>query len=153
MHPGATLTFVFQQAELECRLKASIATDPALRQAITLRGHVPNDQLADLFAAADLFVLGSHHEGSGYAVLEAMACGVPPVVSDIPSFRWLTDSGSIGALWKAGDADSFCAALERAFTRLGDAQRDACRRRFADFFSWEAIGRRAMAIYEDFSRT
>ena len=35
------------------------------------------------FAAADLFVIPSHREGFGTAVLEAAACGVPAIASDI----------------------------------------------------------------------
>ena len=49
--------------------------------------------------AADLFVLGSHREGSGYSLIEALACGLPPIVTDIPSFRSLTGAGVVGALW------------------------------------------------------
>ena len=43
--------------------------------------------------AADLFVLGSHREGSGYSLIEALACGLPPVVTDIHAFRTLTGCG------------------------------------------------------------
>src|SRR5438876_111648 len=53
-------------------------------------GHVLHFRLAAFYSAADLFVLGSHDEGSGYAVLEACACGASPVVTDIPSFRRMT---------------------------------------------------------------
>jgi hypothetical protein len=52
-----------------------------------------------LAAAADLFVSGSQREGSGTALLESLACGLPPIVTDIPSFRMLTCDGRIGALW------------------------------------------------------
>ena len=62
--------------------------------------------------AADVFVLGSHREGSGYSLIEALACGLPPVVTDIPSFRSLTAAGAVGALWPCGDARA-----------LGDADR------------------------------
>jgi glycosyltransferase involved in cell wall biosynthesis len=153
MHSHATLTFIYQQAHLEPRLRTFVEADEALRRSVTLRGFVPHGQLAEAYAEADLFVLGSHHEGSGYAVLEALACGVPPVVTDIPAFRWLTAGGTVGALWTAGDSESCCAALTRAAARPLDAQREACRQRFDGQFSWDAIGRRACAIYEELSPT
>lgn len=52
--------------------------------------HVPSNQLGELFALADIKVLGSLHEAFGLAVVEAMACGLPVVVNDTPHFRWLT---------------------------------------------------------------
>jgi glycosyltransferase involved in cell wall biosynthesis len=151
-HPQATLTFVYQDAGLEPALRAAIARDDRLAASVVLRGAVAHDHLAAEYAAADLFVLGSHREGSGYAAIEALACGVPPVVPDIPSFRWITDGGAIGGLWNAGDAASLAAALERVVARPLEPQRQACRRRFDAHFSWTAIGRRALAIYEELSR-
>ena len=43
--------------------------------------------MAVCYSAADLFVVGSHHQGSGYALMEACACGAVPVVTAIPTFR------------------------------------------------------------------
>jgi glycosyltransferase involved in cell wall biosynthesis len=151
--PGATLTYVYQDGDLEPQLRAAIQGNHRLCEAVVLRGAVAHARLADEYAAADFFVLGSHHESTGYAVLEALACGAVPVVTDIPSYRWMTDSGSIGALWTPGDARSLCAALQRAIAQPIESQRAACRRRFDAHLSWDAIGRRALAIYEEVSRS
>jgi glycosyltransferase involved in cell wall biosynthesis len=151
--PDATLTFVYQDETLGPQLRRAIAADARLQRTVTLLGAMAQEQLHNLYAAADFFVLGSHHESTGYAVLEALACGVPPVVTDIPSFRWLTDDGAIGALWRPGDAAGFHAALELAASRDIHSQRDACRQRFDAHFSWNAIGQRALEIYEELSPT
>ena len=152
-HPEATLTFVYQDETLGPQLRDAIAADARLRRAVTLLGAIAHDRLPHEYAAADFFVLGSHHESTGYAVLEALACGVPPVVTDIPSFRWLTNDGAIGALWRPGDAAAFHAALELTASRDIHRHRDACRRRFDEHFSWNAIGRRTCEIYEELSPT
>lgn len=52
--------------------------------------HVPSSQLGELFALADVKVLGSLHEAFGLAVVEALTCGLPVIVNDTPHFRWLT---------------------------------------------------------------
>lgn len=149
--PDATLTFVYGTSELEPLLRAAIRSHD-LRGRVILAGSMPHAALESAYSNADLFVLGSHHEGSGYAALEALACGVVPVLTAIPSFRGLTDEGRIGALWEPGDPASLAAALARVTARAPiESQREECRRRFEECFSWEAIGSRAVAIYGEFS--
>lgn len=148
-HPSAGMTFVYRDADLEPVVRREIAATPALGARVRLVGQVDHARLASFYSATDLFVIGSHHEGSGYAVIEAMACGAIPVVSDIPSFRTLTDEGRVGALWTPGDARALDEALVRVMARSLTDQRAATRARFEDRFSWRAIGARAMDIYRD----
>jgi len=148
----AALTFVYQDAALEPQLRDMLARSDALRARVTLRGAIDRERMADEYAAADLFVLGSRREGSGYAALEALACGVVPVLTDIPSFRWLTDGGRVGGLWRPGDPEALCEALTSIAARPLQPQREAARGWFEQNFSWPAIGRRAAAIYRDLSR-
>jgi glycosyltransferase involved in cell wall biosynthesis len=102
-------------------------------------GEVPHARIEMLLRAADLFVSGSRAEGSGYAALEALACGVTPVLTDIPAFRALTGNGRVGHLWPCGDAtrladELFLAATERASPQQVRAHFDAA-------LSFEAVGR------------
>jgi glycosyltransferase involved in cell wall biosynthesis len=145
--PAAGLTMVFASGDLEPRVRALIAASPALTGRVRLAGRVSRSEMPTYFSAADLFVLGSHREGSGYAAIEALALGVLPVLTDIPSFRALTDNGRVGELWQAGSAESFRRAVERAAARLGDDERGGCRRWFEQSFSWAAIGQRAVMAY------
>jgi glycosyltransferase involved in cell wall biosynthesis len=110
---------------------------------------VPHDRIAAYFSAADLFVLGSHYEGSGYALMEAIACGAIPVVTDIPTFRLLTGNGSIGALWRVGDATDCARAIGDAARRDLAAERTRLADHFTRELSWDAVGRRALEIYAE----
>jgi 1,2-diacylglycerol-3-alpha-glucose alpha-1,2-glucosyltransferase len=56
----------------------------------TFTGYV--EDIRGAFAAGDVFFFPSKNENEGMALLEAMACGKPPVVRDIPTFEWL-DNG------------------------------------------------------------
>ena len=54
---------------------------------ILFKGVVPNSSVADYLCAGDVFVLPTHHEGSNNSILEAMACGLPIISSNIPEVR------------------------------------------------------------------
>jgi glycosyltransferase involved in cell wall biosynthesis len=99
--------------------------------------------------AADVFVLGSHREGSGYSLLEALACGAAPVITDIPSFRTLTAGGTVGALWNVGDAEGLCRALLSVVPRLQAGTRMAVRAHFDRELSFAAVGAKWALMYAD----
>ena len=147
--PGLRLYCCFGSAPLLQQVERLMASDSGLRARITLLGRVAHERVEQLMRAADLFVLGSHSEGSGYALIEALACGLPPVVTDIPSFRALTGRGAVGALWPCGDAAAFAAALQRIAARTGVAARAAVRAHFERELSFAALGRKLAAMYAD----
>jgi glycosyltransferase involved in cell wall biosynthesis len=147
--PGARLAMTYLTADLLPEVQARLAASPALAERVDLLGCLPYERMAALLSAADMFVLGSHREGSGYALIEAIACGAVPVVTDIPSFRAITAGGRLGRLWPPGDARALAAAL----VELGRADLGPTRAAMAEHFerelSWDAIGRRALAIYRE----
>ena len=78
---------------------------------VTLAGAF--DDVRDLLIAADLFVLPSRDEGLSLSLLEAMAIGLPVVVSDIPGNRQLVEDDKQGLLFPVADAEALAAAIER----------------------------------------
>jgi glycosyltransferase involved in cell wall biosynthesis len=146
--PGATLTMIHGTDELIAPVRARLAQSAALRDRVRLLGAVPHDRIAAFFTAADIFVVGSHHEGSGYSLMEACACGAIPVVTDIPTFRLITAGGAVGALWTVGDAASCARGLVDAARRDLAAERAKLADHFARELSWSAVGNRAMQIYD-----
>ncbi|HEX3386522.1 MAG TPA: glycosyltransferase, partial [Mucilaginibacter sp.] len=81
------------------------------RESITLVGELPHDELQYWFNSADFTLSASHYEGSGTAVCEAMSCGCVPIVTDIPSFRMITDNGRCGLLYEPGNEHALLDAL------------------------------------------
>src|SRR6185295_6630591 len=114
----------FRSAPLLEAVRARIATDPVLKGRVQLLGTLPRAALEQYLRAADFLVQGSHAEGSGVALIEALACGTTPLVTDIPSFRRITGEGAVGALVPPGDS----AALARAIRSWSCRDRLALRR-------------------------
>jgi glycosyltransferase involved in cell wall biosynthesis len=146
--PGATLAMIFGKDDLVRSVEKRLARDGELAAHAHLIGRVPHERMAAYYSAADVFVLGSHHESCGYAVIEACACGAAPAVTDIPAFRVLTRQGTVGRLWPAGDAD----ACAEAILALASEERSACRSQvlahFERHLSWPAVARQALAAYD-----
>jgi glycosyltransferase involved in cell wall biosynthesis len=147
--PGLRLWCCFVGAPLLREVHSRIAGDPRLAGRVQLIGPVPHARIETLMAAADFLVQGSHREGSGYSVLEALACGLPPVVTDIPSFRVLTAGGAAGRLWSPGRAASLAEALLQLNAEPSALRRAAARACFEAQSSFDALGRKLATAYTD----
>jgi glycosyltransferase involved in cell wall biosynthesis len=106
---------------------------------VVLVGRKGHDELRAWYSAADFYISGSHSEGSGYALIEAMACGCIPVVTHIPSYRKMTDNGRLGFLYTPGNSEELFQVLERL--TADDALRQEVGKYFEEKLSFEAIGR------------
>ena len=96
-------------------------------------GFLNQRELGRAYAAADCLVLPSHHESWGLVVNEAMATGLPAVVSDaVGCAPDLVVQGETGDIFRRGDVDDLVGALERVRARGGrSTMAGACRARIA----------------------
>ena len=74
----------------------------------------PRDSVATAYHDAELFVLPTLHDGWGFVVAEAMACGLPVVVTDTCGALDLVEPGQTGWIVPAGDANALAAVLREA---------------------------------------
>jgi glycosyltransferase involved in cell wall biosynthesis len=93
-----------------------------LKHIVYLTGRVPHDLLPDYFNEADLYVSSSYSDGTSASLLEAMACGLPVVVSDFPSNREWISPGINGCLASIGDAQAFSSAIIEVLERENNAR-------------------------------
>ena len=143
--PAAQVMMLFGDDTLLEGVEQTVRESQVLRTRVLLSGRIAHDEMPNYYGAADVFVSGSHSEGSGYALIEAMAAGVVPVVTDIPSFRAI--AGECGARFPPGDDEAFAAALIRACSSLADGKA-AAKSRFERELSWHAIATRTVAEYQ-----
>jgi glycosyltransferase involved in cell wall biosynthesis len=114
---------------------------PLAAEGVSLLGFVSDDELARLYRGALAFAYPSRFEGFGIPVVEALASGVPAVVSSHPSL----DESSGGATLRADpdDPEAFADALEEA---LGSPRGTGVEH--ASRFTWRACGEAVLAGYE-----
>jgi Glycosyltransferase len=146
--PQARLYMIYSSSQLETAVRSQINASPVLSASVTMLGAVPHDQMQLYYESADYFVLGSHAEGSSYALSEALSCGCIPIVTDIPGLRAMTDNGRLGCLWQAGNARAFVEAVFRVTSQSIPEASSACRRFWIDNLSFEAIADKAISHYQ-----
>lgn len=111
---------------------------------VSFPGYVDRERLREAYCGADVFAFMSHEETEGIVVLEALACGIPAVLRDIPVYGgWLLDGWDV---YKAADTEGFCARVEGLLNgTLPDLT--AAGRAVAQSRSLEAVGGDLRKIY------
>lgn len=127
------------EADYVQRVRALAAADPR----VILAGHVSGAPLAELFSNAGLFVLPSTHEGLPIALLEAMAYGLPLLLSDLPVYPAMALPAA--CLFPVGDVAALSQRLGACFaTPPGRVDWGP----LLVFYNWERVGRETARIYD-----
>jgi glycosyltransferase involved in cell wall biosynthesis len=104
---------------------------------VTLTGHVSDDELAAIYSGARALVFPSDDEGFGLPTIEALACGTPVVVSDLPVLREVL--GDRATFVEPGDIEGLLAAGVAA-KRPAPTPPD---------WSWHDAARATWTVYEE----
>ncbi len=115
---------------------------------IRTTGYVPDADLPAIYSGAELFVYPSFYEGFGMPPLEAMACGVPVIVSDSSSLPEVVGDAAVKVA--PGDTDALSKAMELV---LSDGEHAARMRerglRQAQRFTWVESARRMQLLIDE----
>lgn len=110
------VTFVSKGPTLEdVRDLADRLLDPAQRSAVRFLGGVATDALRRQLAASQVYISLSRSDGTSVSLLEALATGLFPILSDIPQNReWIDPELGNGILVPLDQPRTLAAAIERA---------------------------------------
>ena len=124
-----------------------------LEDLVVFLGKRAQETLPYYYSAADILVMPSHYESFGMVALEAMACGIPVIASQVGGLAFLVQDGITGFVVPGGDV----AALARTLTKL--IQQPELRARlgkqaaeYASWYSWDKIAARIRSVYDDLLR-
>jgi glycosyltransferase involved in cell wall biosynthesis len=106
----------------------NLLTEQGICDQVYFPGRVHQRDLPKLYRAADVYVSASHTDGSSVSLMEAMACGRPVLVSDIPGNREWIMPGENGWLFSDGSIDELAAMLlqvpaDAKLKRIGSVNR------------------------------
>ena len=119
---------------------------------VTMPGQVTQKDLPRFYHMADLYISPSHVDGSSVSLMEALACGLPCLVSDIPANKEWVVEGENGWLFPDGNADALAEKILAAIRqreklpKIGASARRSAERR-AD---WKKNFATLMDVYQRF---
>lgn len=114
-HPGLVYLMVggsSPEGDYSPQLRQQVSA-LGLDEAVRFVGPLPPEQLRVPLSAADVFVLASSNEGWANVLLEAMACGVPVVATDVGGNAEVVCDPSLGSVVPFGDSALLLQAIER----------------------------------------
>lgn len=119
-----------------------------LKEHLFFPGFIADEDLPLLYNLAEVFVYPSVYEGFGLPVLEAMACGVPVITSNVSSMPEVV--GDVGLLVEPTNVEQLAQALARVLrdSSLRQRMRDNGLER-SRLFSWEKMARETLAAYQE----
>ncbi len=126
----------------------SLAGSLGIAAEVVFTGMLQGDEKLGALAAADVWALPSHSENFGNAVIEAMACGLPVVISphvNIAPQIASTDAGIVAALDEQAFATAIMALLHDRAARDAIGERG---RAFARRYDWSAVGPQLASMYD-----
>jgi len=119
-----------------------------VKDKVIFTGFIPEEEKVDYYNLADIFLFPSKKEGFGFSVVEAAACGVPSVVSEVSSLKEIVINGKTGYLAKLNDVDDWKQKIKRLLRdeslrkKMGQSAR-----KFSQNFSWQKSAKKQIEIY------
>jgi glycosyltransferase involved in cell wall biosynthesis len=101
---------LFGKGSQEARIRG-ILKDAEATGKVYFGGFAGLAQLPDIYRSSDVYLSASHSDGSSVSLMEALACGIPAVVSDIPSNREWIEPNKQGWLFPDGNVQALTALM------------------------------------------
>lgn len=124
------------------------AEDLGINEQVVFTGYVPDEDLPAFYNLADVFVYPSLYEGFGIPVVEAMACGIPVIASNVAS---LPEIGGHACIYiSPHSVDEMAKAIHKCLSdvALRNSLKEAGLARVKEF-TWENSARKTLKLFQD----
>lgn len=138
-----------EEPEQNDAIPSHVLREVAARRQVEFIGW--RDDMPSFYAALDLFVLPSHREGIPRACMEAAACGLPVIASNIRGCREVVRDSETGLLFPVRDSDALVRTIAKLIADPPQAQEMGAngRRHILEHFDERQVLRRLCSFYED----
>ncbi|MGD6810145.1 MAG: glycosyltransferase family 4 protein [Candidatus Bathyarchaeia archaeon] len=118
---------------------------------IVFTGYYPDKKLPKLYQAADVFAFSTFYEHHPFAVLEALATGLPVVTTTVGGIAETIETGKNGLLVKPFDSKQFSDAILYLLEHPIEAEEMGAKARktIVDEYDWSIVVKQAMSVYEE----
>lgn len=142
----------YPDAELQVYGHASaqmkaLAASAGAGHRVYFHGEVPQQELATAMCASTALVLYSRYETFGCVIIEAHACGVPVIVTDLPVFRERVTQGQDGLLVKAGDPAALASAMLQMIQERESYDPASISTKASRSYAYPVVGKRIADAY------
>ena len=130
-----------------------MAHDLGVASSVNFMGMLNHETIVGLMEQASVYVSSSTADGTSIALMEAMAAGLVPVVSDIEANRPLVDHGRDGYLFSPGDEKDLSEKLLAALSSgIPPQALEKKRKEIKDMICWNSVAKRFMCSYNRLGR-
>ena len=124
--------------------------DFGIQDRVHFIGHVSKEELVRLLQNATVFAFPSHYEGLPTSLLEAMACGLPIVATEVSGNKDLIRDRRNGILVPSQNPQEMARGISRLLCNQDESERlgKEARRTVEENYTWEKIAERMLGCYE-----
>lgn len=125
-----------------------LAEELGVTEQICFCAYIERTKIQEFYQKADIFVLPSYNEGMSNALLEAMACGLPVVVTDVGGTKELVDETN-GFIFAKGNVEELVSILENIYNNKNVLSKKAFNSsKKAHNLSWSLIGEKYLVLFK-----
>ncbi|MBL7700647.1 MAG: glycosyltransferase [Ferruginibacter sp.] len=118
-----------------------------LKQQVLLKGEVPQEELAKTMQQCDALILYSRFETFGCVLIEANACGVPVIVSDLKIFHEIVEEG-VNGLFAEGEKPGALAEKIKEFVAVKNSfDKQTIAATAAEKYNYKKVGQQFFDLY------
>lgn len=118
-----------------------------LESNIELLGNIEKEELRDRYSSCDVYITASKHEMLDLPAIEAMSCGKPVVLSDIPVHKEIIEKSKGGKIFPLNDKESLSIMIEKCIKNSKEIGEKG--RKFAEENDWKKVSEKVAMIYNE----
>lgn len=128
--------------------RQQLITTLGLEEKVLLKGEVPQDELAKVMQQCDALILYSRFETFGCVLIEANACGVPVIVSDLEVFHEIVEEGLNGIFAEGENPEALAETLKQFILQQGHFNKKIIAQAAKDKYNYQQVGKQFLDWYK-----